>query len=134
MLDHDQYESLVTEAGSYELYWVQAIDPDKLLQADWKEPETKAIKVQFLNVTEPHVYRARGGEPLFVIPHVGIAPLTYDFLQQLWPEAGEPWGFIVRENRYDALDETYFYFRDGQDVDDGRRPIPKFEQSRMRTH
>lgn len=133
-LDHDEYEALVTEAGYYELLWVQVVDPGQLFKADWAEPEHRGLRIQLLNVTETYIYRTRNGHPLFVVPDERIAPLTYDFLQSIWPEQGEPWAFIVRENQYDELDESIIYFRYGEDVDDGHHKLPEFELGKTRTH
>lgn len=128
-LTHEQYAAL--NDGS-RLWWLQAIDPDQLFADNWKEPVRRGIKIQFLPVTDLHVYRNQAGYILAIFPEV--EPPTYDRLNELWPLNVDVWAFVIRDNIYDDMDETNYFFSNGIDAEDGRRPLPAFNLKDGGTH
>lgn len=138
VLTPDEYQQLVTEAVAGDLtltpatLWVQALEPDRLLSDKWDEPILRGLRIQFLNVLTPHWYIHPDGTRTGVLPIV--EPLTYDALDELWPNAASPWAFALKDSIHEEMDESIYYFRDGEDADDGRRPIPAFDLANERTH
>lgn len=131
-LSDAEYTQLALDAPDTDTYWFQAIDPTALFTEEWDQPERKGMTVQYLNVAVPHQYRTPQGYLLVILP-IGD-PTTYDMLNAIWPMPDEPFAFVIRENLYDDMDETGFYFRDGLDEEDGKRRLPAFNMSDWRTH
>ena len=137
-LTHQEYHRLIHEGipDGYDIdvttYWLQAHDPDRLFDAKWNEPLGKALLVQVLDVLTPHVYRSREGRTYIILPEVD--PPSYDMLDIIWPSAISPWAFTIKENLYDELDEQMIFFRFGQDSEDGKQKIAKFDLADGKTH
>lgn len=130
-LSHAEYAALGGDE-SEELLWFQAIDPSRLLEDEWETPVRRGLRLQYLNVTQPYRYPTHGGNVLLILSESD--PTTYDMLDAIWPAPVSAFAYIIRDNLYDELEETSFYFRDGADVEDGNRSLPPFALEDWRTH
>ena len=137
-LNHAEYMALVhqyleyTEEDDIELFWLQAMDPDQLFQDDWDEPDKRGLVIQYLNVHKPHMYRTKHGNTRIIFPIT--EDQSYNQIDTVWPSTISPFGYLIRENRYDDLSETDFYFRWGMEEGDGKQSLPKYDRNDWRTH
>jgi hypothetical protein len=138
-LSHEEYDKLVEfdrqgQDEGYELdtYWIQPLNPMVLYKDNWQETPKLGLRVQFLNVAKPHLYRRK--QFVFIIYPIG--DLTYDSINAIFPKLhpGNPFGFVLKESWYDDMDECNYYFLTGDESHDGRVALPKFDLKEVWTH
>lgn len=137
-LTHEEHDALVQEFADItgEMptdFWLQAPDPRDLLSKTWTQgaPDTRGLIIKFLAVDVPHMYRNRNGGFRIVLP---IDSVDYDLLYSIWPAQSEPMVFMIRENQYDTLKESDFFFRHGTEKNDGHRKLKLYELEDWTTH
>lgn len=133
ILNHEQFEALLRDEYGDTIprpALIQSFEAEELLDDDWQDVKTKALKAMLLNVATPSMYTDRKGQVMVILPH---GPLTYQMINGFFP-VKNAWAYTFSATVGADLDERDYFFRYGRDEEDGNEPVPAFKPNDIKTH